>query len=252
MALKSAPENPLIPSPRPTNFFETALGFSQVQQALYVAFRDLAYRANRVLPKDGTEPMEGPLLLGSFSTVNLPSAADNEGGMVFDTTTGTVKFSNGVAWLSMLRPGDSVQAPVFASSNITDITTQATMQNSSLVASITPQFSNSIIEAVAIIPFAVVSCVSGSELSRSMFAEIRNITNGVSSPEFQLGFNLLAPSAATGAAGGGFHMQWHYTVNSTATRQFRVRFRSTVATNLQAELRGGTSEMTMVLREIKQ
>jgi hypothetical protein len=45
--------------------------------------------------------MEGPLLLGLYATVDLPSAADWDGAIAYDTTTNEVKFSDGAVWAAL-------------------------------------------------------------------------------------------------------------------------------------------------------
>lgn len=62
---------------------------------------DLAARVNAALPEDGSERMRAPLLLAEYTTLTLPAAADWTGGIVYDTTTGTVKRSNGSVWTSL-------------------------------------------------------------------------------------------------------------------------------------------------------
>ena len=59
------------------------------------------YRTNLCLPNDGTERMEAPLPLARYTTVLLPSAALYPGALVYDTTTSTVKFSNGAVWANV-------------------------------------------------------------------------------------------------------------------------------------------------------
>ena len=60
-----------------------------------------ARRLNLAVMKDGTETMTGPVKLAQYATGDLPAAADYEGSIVYDSTTNTVKFSNGAAWASL-------------------------------------------------------------------------------------------------------------------------------------------------------
>lgn len=41
------------------------------------------------------------ILLGQFATGSLPTAADREGGIVYDSTTNTVKFCDGSSWANI-------------------------------------------------------------------------------------------------------------------------------------------------------
>ena len=55
-------------------------------------------RLNEALVKDGTEPMENPLPLKQFATVDLPAANLWEGAIVYDSTTNQFKGSDGATW----------------------------------------------------------------------------------------------------------------------------------------------------------
>lgn len=70
-------------------------------KALYTELAALLSRGAEVLPKDGTEAMTAPLPLAQYTTAALPSAALYEGCLVYDTTTSTVKFSDGATWASL-------------------------------------------------------------------------------------------------------------------------------------------------------
>ena len=61
----------------------------------------IARRANDALSKTGSEAMETPLGLVHYATANLPPAADYEGFIVYDSTTQTVKWSNGTVWATI-------------------------------------------------------------------------------------------------------------------------------------------------------
>jgi len=62
---------------------------------------DHARRLNGALMKDGSEAMTRPLVLAQYATVDLPTAADWEGGIVYDSTANRVKFSDGASWTAM-------------------------------------------------------------------------------------------------------------------------------------------------------
>lgn len=67
-------------------------------------FTSMGYRANRVLPKDGSETMDGPLPLKSYTMATLPTASDYEGALVYvsDGAAGQ-KFrgSDGSSWVNL-------------------------------------------------------------------------------------------------------------------------------------------------------
>jgi hypothetical protein len=72
-----------------------------VVKTLVTILIDYARRLNGALMKDGSEAMTRPLVLAQFATADLPTASLWEGGIVYDSTTNTVKFSNGAVWTSM-------------------------------------------------------------------------------------------------------------------------------------------------------
>jgi hypothetical protein len=64
--------------------------------------RALAVRANASLPNDGSEGMQAPLLLKSYTVATLPTASDWESGLIYvsDEAGGaTVAVSNGTNWV---------------------------------------------------------------------------------------------------------------------------------------------------------
>lgn len=89
---------------------------TQVNRALFQDGIEIAYRLNLAFPKDGTEPFESPLPLQSVATGSLPAAADYEGNIIYDSTTNTLKYSNGTAWVSLGAPSTlSVVVQTFTS-----------------------------------------------------------------------------------------------------------------------------------------
>jgi len=60
--------------------------------------RKLGLRPDGSLQTDG-----GVLKIPSYATADLPSATANEGSIVYDTTTNTLKYSNGTAWQSLTQ-----------------------------------------------------------------------------------------------------------------------------------------------------
>jgi len=95
--------NKVEPAPNLPNV--SRLDTDQIKNIVLAATRILiahATRLNLALVLDGTERMTAPLMLASYATGDLPAAtADNEGSIVYDTTTNTVKFSNGAVWANI-------------------------------------------------------------------------------------------------------------------------------------------------------
>lgn len=79
---------------------------NSLQRALSAFARGAGYRVNRVLPLDGTEPMQAPLPLEPLLTANLPAAADWTGAIVYvsDGATPGLYQSNGVTWVAIYTP----------------------------------------------------------------------------------------------------------------------------------------------------
>ena len=73
-------------------------------QVLLRLFGVYGFRLNRVLPKDGTEAMEAPLELETYTVATLPAFADYEGCIIYVSDgAGGTKFrgSNGAAWVNL-------------------------------------------------------------------------------------------------------------------------------------------------------
>jgi len=97
-----APETVLLPDPSSATF--SASWASSLLVALRRAFLETGVRVNRLLPKDGTEPMTTPLPLASYLTANLPAAASSKGMVVFvsDATAGHhFQGSDGSSWVTL-------------------------------------------------------------------------------------------------------------------------------------------------------
>ena len=65
---------------------------------------NMANRVNEVLPKDGTEAMEGPLVLKSYTVATLPTASSWTGGIIYvsDGSAGQrFRGSHGGAWVNL-------------------------------------------------------------------------------------------------------------------------------------------------------
>lgn len=70
-------------------------------KALFQELTEILNRLREVFPKDGTEALTGPLPLMQYPTASLPNAALFEGHIVYDSTTQTVKYSDGATWQSL-------------------------------------------------------------------------------------------------------------------------------------------------------
>lgn len=60
-----------------------------------------ASRLNYAVTTDGMEVMTAPLGLAQYATVDLPDATAYEGHILYDSTTNTVKWSNGTVWATI-------------------------------------------------------------------------------------------------------------------------------------------------------
>lgn len=95
--MKFLPDLPLIP--RPSG--EDTAWARQLSSTLSRNLSEIAFRGNRVVPKDGSEAMTGPLVLASYLKAALPAAASYTGGLIFvsnETGGATVAFSDGTNW----------------------------------------------------------------------------------------------------------------------------------------------------------
>lgn len=72
---------------------------SAIGTRLASTFLDYGYRLNQSLNKDGLERMEGPLPLKASATGDLPAAADFEGALLYNSTTGSLAYSDGTTWV---------------------------------------------------------------------------------------------------------------------------------------------------------
>lgn len=73
-------------------------------QAMKRHFAQLAARANGTLPKDGSEALTGPLMLGTYTTGTLPTASDYPGAIIYvsDGAAGArFRGSHAGAWVNL-------------------------------------------------------------------------------------------------------------------------------------------------------
>ncbi len=98
MAIKLQ-QSPGLPRPNGRGEDKTFLPF--LISRLVVLFTEHSARGNQTLPKDGTEAMEAPLILATYTVATLPSASANTRGLIYvsDETGGAVPaFSDGTNW----------------------------------------------------------------------------------------------------------------------------------------------------------
>lgn len=94
--------DPIIARPPGRPNLEQLFRFAAGQtRSLVTVLREIVTRANGCLPVDGTEGMEGPLVLETYTVSTLPTASDYTQGLIYvsDETGGaTVAFSDGTNW----------------------------------------------------------------------------------------------------------------------------------------------------------
>lgn len=100
MALKKVGNTPNLPAVTG----DSKTDIQAVNRSLMHELTRAYARLNGVLPKDGGETMEAPVPLQRLPTVDLPSAATWPGGIVFDTTTQSLRVSDGSSWQDLNSP----------------------------------------------------------------------------------------------------------------------------------------------------
>jgi len=130
-------------------------------------------------------------------------------------------------------------------------TTSTTSVNFGLSVIITPKYSDSIIEVIAIIPYAGVDGVSGTPTSRFGILKIRNTTDSVDiTPVYRIGRSLVSGSSATATTTAFVHMEGRFTVNSLTPRQFQA-WGAVNDPTVQLTFYGAISTATIYARELR-
>jgi len=100
--MQSVPDTPEFVNPPSSGdsqaLFQHAASLTRMLYATLTAF---GFRLNRVLPKDGSESMSGPLGLTGFTVATLPPASAHLNSVVavVDEVGGhTIAFSDGTNW----------------------------------------------------------------------------------------------------------------------------------------------------------
>lgn len=95
-------EVPTFPNPPFQVLDPSVLRFLSGQiRVLTSVFSRYGFRLNRVLPKDGSEAMRGPMVLKTYLVAALPTAGDFTQGLIYvsDETGGAIPaFSDGTNW----------------------------------------------------------------------------------------------------------------------------------------------------------
>jgi len=98
MALKAIPESPQIPPPKNGNLSEVGAWMATMGLAMFRILKDMAYRANRLLPKDGSETMTGPLPLLSQSSALPTPPLSQDGQLGFRDDTNALQVWHSGVW----------------------------------------------------------------------------------------------------------------------------------------------------------
>lgn len=97
-------EQPLLPTANPASISGILVYIGSLAKQLRSIFSQHGFRINRLLPKDGSEAMTGPLELAPYATAAIPAAADHEGTIIYvsDASAGS-KFqgSDGTNWVNL-------------------------------------------------------------------------------------------------------------------------------------------------------
>ena len=92
---------------RPTSLLTLAgvvTHLGAMAKSLVDVIGDHAWRLNRVLPKDGTEAMTGPLVLKTYTTATRPTASSWTGGIIYVSDGGggaVFQGSDGTDWVNL-------------------------------------------------------------------------------------------------------------------------------------------------------
>lgn len=130
----------------------------------------------------------------------------------------------------------------------TDSTTSTTMGSTSLVASIAPAFSDSIIEVIALVTRYNISRVAGTTTERRGTFRLFDATNTINGDTVTVGRQLDAGSSATAASEGALTLVHRFAAMNTSNRNYRLQFASLEATNVQVQVVG---TKRMIVREIR-
>lgn len=97
--MKKVPEQVNFPAPVVASLQDVSKALVAATRAWNSTLNQVARRANRVLPKDGTEAMIAPLPLEILTFATLPTASLWTGALVYASDTGFIYWSNGTIWV---------------------------------------------------------------------------------------------------------------------------------------------------------
>lgn len=107
MHVSISPPLPLV-YPDPKDWVALAKWMRMFIQALFDILRRHANSLNQMFPKDGEDPMTGPLSLVSIELAALPSAVGLAGALIYvpDSSNGPIiAYSDGADWLELAVEG---------------------------------------------------------------------------------------------------------------------------------------------------
>lgn len=130
----------------------------------------------------------------------------------------------------------------------TESTSVASMSSTSLVASIAPAFSDSIIEVICTVPRYNISRVAGTTAERRGQFRISDITNGLNSETYTVGRILDTATSVAAASEGALTLVHRFAAMNTSNRNYRLQFASLEATNVQVQVVG---TKRLIVRELR-
>ena len=197
-----------------------------------------------------------PTVHGRGTTAAKPAAAAaNEGYLYFDTDLDKLQRSNGSAWQDVERAdpaaaAGTIRQVVRAQITVDETTTLATLQNSTLSATITPQVATSHL-LIRVDGSVQAHRVAGTIAERLVDVAIYNSTDAVLVAQQTRGLNLVATSSVSAAIVEPIGLYGEYTVSSTAARTFVLQYRTQTVTNVQCTIRGTeTGGVRMTIMEL--
>lgn len=161
-----------------------------------------------------------------------------------DGTSGQYMKTDGSGTLAWTTP--KVVQYTLATSTNDDTTTSASMQASSLSASITPTSTSNKIVAIV---YAPVSAIRAAGSPSDIFTDlrIRNTTNSTTVGQGRMGQTLIAASSAAAASYGATTLLGSETAPSTSATTYQLQYMSGTATNVTASIQGSTRGPAIML-----
>lgn len=251
--VNKVPNRPALAKPfRMQSVFGVSNYLSTLIRSLFDILSQISFRLNNVLDIDGTTRMTGPLPFDEVATADMPPASEWEGAIVYNTDFSVFMYSDGNIWLPLSPIGAPLQE-VSVESTVDDSTTSSSFTSTSLSASITPTFSNSIIRVDVFAPVDQLR-VSGSPQERRADYRIRNTTDGGTVGGVRRKGQLLESASNSKATNSDdVTLTRRYTVNSTATRTFELQHATLTATDTESSIpaSGARGPAVITLTELR-